>query len=435
MADPLRRIVGRVNQNSPTPSNGPDAANPKRTDVLIAGGGFVGLSLGLALARLAPEGFRVAIVDRRPLDAEIRDARASALTAASRNLLQALGVWQKIESGAQPIETIEITDSPLDARERPRFIGFDNSLEEAGRSGAHIVENAPLLKALAEAVAAEPGIEMIAPDAVEDIAAGPFGISCTLESGGTIEASLLVAADGRRSNLREKAGIKTVAWGYDQRGIVTTVAHERPHHGKAIQHFLPAGPFALLPLTGNRTSIVWTEEKDEAARIMGLDEAGFLRELEKRFGSQLGALSLTGPRQDFPLSLHLARSFTAPRFVLIGDAAHGVHPLAGQGLNIGLRDVAALAEILVEGARLGLDAGDAAQLERYARWRRFDSAISALAMDMMNRLFSNDSAIARTFRDFGLGVVDRLPGVKRVLVKEAAGGTGRLPKLLQGKRL
>jgi len=424
-----------VNQNIPTSSNGPDAANRARTDLLIAGGGFVGLSLGLALARLAPKGFGVTIVDRRPLDAEIRDARASALTAASRNLLQALGVWQKIEQGAQPIETIEITDSPLDARERPRFIGFDNSLEAGGSSGAHVVENAPLLQALAAAVADEPGINMIAPDAVAEIAAGPFGIACTLESGRTIEASLLIAADGRRSKLREAAGIKIVAWDYDQRGIVTTVAHERPHNGKAIQHFLPAGPFALLPLTRNRTSIVWTEEQDEAARIMALDDAGFLSELEKRFGSHLGPLTLAGPRQDFPLSLHLARSFTAPRVVLIGDAAHGVHPLAGQGLNIGLRDVAALAEILVEGARLGLDAGDAAQLERYARWRRFDSAISALAMDMMNRLFSNDSTIVRSFRDFGLGVVDRLPGVKRFLVREAAGNTGRRPKLLDGKPL
>ncbi|MFD0985759.1 FAD-dependent oxidoreductase [Methyloligella solikamskensis] len=420
-----------------TPSNGPDDANHKRTDVLIAGGGFVGLSLALALARLAPKGFRVILVDRRPLEAEIRDARASALTAASRNLLQALGVWEAIADRAQPIERIEITDSPLETDgPRPRYIGFDNTLETgAGQSSAHVVENEPLLRALADAVASEPGIEVLAPDAVTEIAPSPFSIACTLESGGTIDASLLVAADGRRSKLRDQAGIKTVTWDYDQRGIVTTVAHDRPHNGKAVQHFLPAGPFALLPLTGSRTSIVWSEEKDVAERIMALEDAGFLAELEKRFGSQLGSLTLAGPRQDFPLSLHLARSFVGPRMVLIGDAAHGVHPLAGQGLNIGLRDVAALTELLVEGARLGLDAGDAAQLEAYARWRRFDSAISALAMDMMNRLFSNDSTIARSLRDFGLGVVDRLPGVKRFLVREAAGGTGRLPKLLQGKPL
>ncbi|XSG81736.1 MAG: FAD-dependent monooxygenase [Methyloligella sp. ZOD6] len=422
-----------------TPSNDSDAANHERTDVLIAGGGFVGLSLALALARYAPKGFRIALVDRRPLDGEIHDARASALTAASRNLLQAIGVWQKIADRAQPIEAIEITDSPLDAPgPRPRFIGFDNTLEAAGgdaRSSAHVVENKPLLKALAESAAAEPAIHVIAPDAVSEALPGPFGMTCRLESGVTIESALLVAADGRRSQLREKAGIKIVGWDYDQRGIVTTVAHERPHRGRAMQHFLPAGPFALLPLTGNRTSIVWAEEKDEAVRIMALDEDGFVAELQKRFGAHLGPLTLAGPRQDFPLSLHLARMFTAPRLVLIGDAAHGVHPLAGQGLNIGLRDVAALTELLVEGARLGLDAGDSALLERYARWRRFDSAISALAMDMMNRLFSNDSAIARSFRDFGLGLVDRLPGVKRFLVKEAAGGTGRLPKLLQGKPL
>ncbi|ODA68002.1 2-octaprenylphenol hydroxylase [Methyloligella halotolerans] len=423
-----------------TSSNGPNAANHKRSDVLIAGGGFVGLSLALALARLAPAGFRVTLVDRRPQDAEVGDARASALTAASRNLLDTLGVWQKIESVAQPIEQIEITDSPLDAKgPRPSLIGFDNAMEAGvGRnagSSAYVVENGPLLRALAEAVAAEPAISVLAPDAVDGFSCTPFAIACTLESGETIDASLLVAADGRRSKLREQAGIKTVAWDYDQRGIVTTVAHERPHGGKAIQHFLPAGPFAMLPLTGNRTSIVWSEDKEEAARVMALDEAGFLAELEKRFGNQLGSLTLAGPRQDFPLSLHLARSFTAPRMVLVGDAAHGVHPLAGQGLNIGLRDVAALTEVLVDGARLGLDAGDAAQLEAYARWRRFDSALSALAMDMMNRLFSNDSTIARAFRDFGLSVVERLPGVKRLLVQEAAGGTGRPPKLLQGKPL
>jgi len=246
---------------------------------------------------------------------------------------------------------------------------------------------------------------------------------------------LLVAADGKRSKLRERAGIKCVGWSYPQIGIVTTVAHERPHRGRAVQHFLPAGPFAILPLTGNRSSIVWTEEKTRGEAIMAASEEDFVTELTKRFGHRLGEIALAGPRQSFPLDLQIARSFIADRLALIGDAAHVVHPLAGQGLNIGMRDVAALAETIVESARLGLDIGAAPQLERYERWRRFDSAFSAAVMDGLNRLFSNDSAPLRVLRDLGLGLVDRAPGVKRFLVREAAGTTGQVPRLLRGETL
>jgi 2-octaprenyl-6-methoxyphenol hydroxylase len=405
-------------------------------EVAIAGGGFVGLSLALALAKLAPPGLRVALIeDASAASAAAHDARASALSAASRNMLGVLGVWPSIEADAQPITAIEITDAPLghDAL-RPSLLGFDNDLN-GGEPAAYVVENAALLQALAESVAREPAVSVIAPDGVVDYRAGPFCVNVQLNTGAGIAAKLLVAADGRRSRLRERAGIKTVGWTYPQTGIVATVSHSRPHSGKAVQHFLPPGPFALLPLSRNRCSIVWTEEIGEAERIMGLDDPAFLAELKRRFGTDLGEIALAGPHQAFPLSLHIARDFVADRFALIGDAAHGVHPLAGQGLNIGLRDVAALSETLVEGLRLGLDPGDRVLLERYQRWRRFDSAQQALAMDILNRLFSNDQPWLTSLRDLGLELVGMAPPLKRFFVREAAGRTGAVPRLLQGKPL
>jgi len=233
--------------------------------------------------------------------------------------------------------------------------------------------------------------------------------------------------------MREAAGIKIIGWNYAQTGIVTTVRHDRPHQGRAVQHFLPAGPFAILPLTGNRACITWTEDAREAARILALDDAGFVAEVEKRFGGKLGAIALDGPRQSWPLELHLARRYVGPRFALVGDAAHGVHPLAGQGLNLAFRDVAALTEVVVEAVRLGFDAGDAQALTRYERWRRFDSAISAATFDGINRLFANDATLLRSAREVGLGVVDRIPALKRFFVSEAAGLTGNVPRLLKGE--
>ena len=405
----------------------------QRFDVAIAGGGFVGQALALALATLAPEGFRIALVDSKaPKAGSDVDARALALSAATVNLLSALDLWAELAPKAQPIESIEITDSPLDAVLRPHVLGFDAELKRDG-AVAYLVEHGDLHRVLAAAVAQSPAIVVIVPDSVADVTADPFRATAKLGSGKTIEASLLVAADGKRSRLRDRAGIKCIGWSYPQVGIVATVAHERPHHGKAVQHFLPSGPFAILPLKGSRSSIVWTEDKAEAERIMALDKAEFLAELGKRFGHRLGALSLAGPRQSFPLDMHVARSFIAERLALIGDAAHVVHPLAGQGLNIGLRDVAALTETIVDAARLGLDIGAAPQLERYERWRRFDSAFSAAVMDGLNRLFSNDSAPLRTLRDLGLGVVDRAPALKRFFVREAAGATGSVPRLLKGE--
>ena len=415
-------------------------SSPKRRrsyDVAIAGGGFAGRTLALVLAKEAPQGFRIVLVDaERPTvdTGRVLDARALALSAGSKSLLSVLGLWQKLEPNAQAILSIEITDSPLDACLRQHFLGFDDELK-AGEAAASIVESGDLDRVLAAAVAENEAIDVVARDMIDDFTAGPFAVAARFAQDGKIEASLLVAADGKRSRIRERAGIKCVGWSYPQIGIVTTVAHERPHRGRAVQHFLPAGPFAILPLTGNRSSIVWTEEKTRGEAIMAGSEEDFVAELTKRFGHCLGEIALAGPRQSFPLDLQIARSFIADRLALIGDAAHVVHPLAGQGLNIGMRDVAALAETIVESARLGLDIGAAPQLQRYERWRRFDSAFSAAVMDGLNRLFSNDSAPLRVLRDLGLGLVDRAPGAKRFLVREAAGTTGQVPRLLRGETL
>jgi 2-octaprenyl-6-methoxyphenol hydroxylase len=242
-----------------------------------------------------------------------------------------------------------------------------------------------------------------------------------------------VAADGRASPLREAADIGVVRWSYPQTGIVTFVRLEQPHQGRAVQHFLPSGPFAILPLTENRACITWTEDAANAREILALDDAGFLAEVEKRFGYRLGGVALAGPRASWPLDMHLARALVADRFALLGDAAHGVHPIAGQGLNLGLRDVAALAEVVADAARLGLDIGSLIVLERYERWRRLDSAFSAASFDALNRLFSNDSTLLRSARDFGLGVVERMPALKQLFVAEAAGLTGEVPRLLRGE--
>ena len=413
------------------------ADNTEAYDVIIAGGGFAGGTLALALAKLAPKSFRVALVDAAPRDSGLaarKDARGLALSAATQSLLEAIGLWAGLAPNAQAISSIEITDSPLNASLRPHFLGFDE--EMTGRAPrAHLVEAGALLTAISQAVVSETAIDVLAPDSVDDYETDAFGVRARLASGKTLQAPLLVAADGKRSRLRERAGIKSIGWSYPQVGIVATVAHERPHHGKAVQHFLPAGPFAILPLKGKLSSIVWTEDKARGETLMAGDEDAFVAELTRRFGHRLGAITLEGPRQSFPLELQIARSFVADRIALIGDAAHAVHPLAGQGLNIGMRDVAALTETIVEALRLGLDIGSRTMLERYQRWRRFDSAFSATVMDGLNRLFSNDNVPLRAIRDLGLGLVDRAPGLKRFLVREAAGGTGTVPRLLKGEAL
>ncbi len=402
-----------------------------RTDVLIGGGGMAGLSLAIALRQGLGRQFSVTVADPA-LAAAAPDARASAIAAAARRLFETLGVWQAVAHEAQPILDMIVTDSRVDDAMRPIFLTFEGELEP-GEPFAHMVENAALIAALT-AKAREQGVDLRA-TAVADFAHEASGIAVTLGDGATIDAKLLVAADGARSAIRERAGIRSFGWSYGQSGIVTTVAHERPHHGRAEEHFLPAGPFAVLPLTGKRAAIVWTEESREAARIVALPDAQFHAELESRIGLHLGEITVIGRRRAYPLGLSVARSFVAERIALVGDAAHVIHPIAGQGLNMGLRDVAALAEAIVDHVRLGLDPGSAAVLERYQRWRRFDTMSMGIATDGLNRLFSNRSDLLRLVRDVGLGVADRLPALKRFFIREAAGLTGEVPRLLRGEAL
>ena len=312
------------------------------------------------------------------------------------------------------------------------LLTYDNVTGE-GAPATFIVPNAALLDALTAAVRRAAAVSVIAPAEASGFASTDVDVDMRLADGRELECALLVAAEGRQSRLRDAAGIKIVGWDYPQIGIVATVRHERPHGARAVQHFLPAGPFAILPLRGNRSCITWTEEAGEARRILALDDRGFLAEVERRFGGKLGALALDGPRQSWPLSMHLARRYVGQRFALVGDAAHGVHPLAGQGLNLAFRDVAALTEVVTEAMRLGFDAGNAEALSRYERWRRFDSAISAATFDGLNRLFASDWTLLRSGREVGLGLVDRLPALKRFFVGEAGGLTGELPRLLRGE--
>ena len=403
-----------------------------RFDVAVSGASFAGLALACALSdALGPE-FRIAVIDRTAPASTPADARAFALSAASRHLLEAIGVWPAIATEAQPVNGIDITDSSLDAGVRPVLLSYDNATA-AGEPATHIVPVGPLTGALRAKAKDHPSIVLLAPAEATGFTADDTGARIALSDGRTITGSLVVAADGRKSPLRDAAGIKVIGWAYPQAGIVTTVRHERPHGARAVQHFLPNGPFAILPLTGNRACITWTEDASEAKRIMALDDAGFLAEIDKRFGGKLGAVTLDGPRQSWPLQLHLARRYVAPRFALVGDAAHGVHPLAGQGLNLAFRDVAALVEVVADSVRLGFEAGDAQALTRYERWRRFDSAVSAATFDGINRLFAGDAPLLRSVREVGLGVVDRIPALKRFFVSEAAGLTGDLPRLLKGE--
>ena len=409
----------------------------KRYDVLIAGGSFVGLTQAIALAHCGRGGLRVAVVDRTPLEsarARNNDGRASAHSAASKHLFSSLGVWRRVERHVQPITGIDITDTRLDSVVRHALLHFDSELPD-GEPAAFMLENYRLRDALISRALEIDGLTFLAPESVLDIKLHDAGVTARLEHSGAVDAALLIAADGRKSALRKAAGIKTIGWSYPQAGIVATLALEKPHQGRAIQHFLPAGPFAILPLPNNRVSLVWTETRTRARDIVALDDAEFLAEAMTRIGGRFGEVALAGPRTAFPLNLHLARAFVAERLALVGDAAHGVHPLAGQGLNIGLRDVAALTEVIVEAARLGLDPGAVTVLERYQRWRRFDSAFSGLAMDGLNRLFSNDNAPLRAIRSLGLGLVDRAPALKRFFVREAAGLTGTVPRLLKGEAI
>jgi 2-octaprenyl-6-methoxyphenol hydroxylase len=401
-------------------------------DVLIGGAGFAGLALAIALRQTLGPSFAVTVADPSLDRGHAGDARASAIAAAARRLFETIGIWDAVAADAQPILDMVVTDSKLGDAIRPVFLTFAGDVAP-GEPFAHMVENAPLFDALS-AKAKDVGVDL-RPAAVADFEVMPASVAVRFSDSKSMSSRLLVAADGARSSIRERAGIQCMGWSYGQSGIVTTVAHERDHGGRAEEHFLPAGPFAILPLKGRRSSIVWTEDASEAERIIALPDAEFHAELEKRFGLRLGSIEAVGPRQAYPLGLSVARSFVADRLALVGDAAHVIHPIAGQGLNLGLRDVAALAEAVVDAARLGLDPGDATVLDRYQRWRRFDTMSMGVATDGLNRLFSNRSDVLRFVRDVGLGLVERAPALKEMFIREAAGFTGDVPKLLRGEAL
>lgn len=411
------------------------AARSARCDVVIAGGSYAGLAFGLALARAAGPDLAVTVLDRAAFDggALAPDPRAFALADASRALLEALGVWPELAPHAQPVLAVDITDSALGDAVRPVLLATDTVVDE--RVQMHILEAWRLKSALLRGVRAEPSVELLAPVEIQGMERDDSGVRLLLAGGDGIEARLAVAADGARSSLRTAAGIGVVGGSYDQLGIVAIVGHELPHEARAVQHFLPAGPFALLPLPGRRCCITWSETTGRGREIMALDDRAFLDEVERRAGHRLGRLWLEGPRAAWPLRSQTARSLVGPRLALIGDAARSVHPIAGQGVNLGFRDVAALAEAVVDGLRLGLDPSDATLLDRYQRWRRFDGVQSSAAYGALNALFSNDWAVLRGIRDVGVELVDRLPGLKRSLVAEAAGLTGELPRLLKGEPL
>ncbi len=402
-----------------------------KADVVIAGGGMVGMALAIALAR---HGLTAAVADPLPpatmLDAKF-DGRVSALSYSSIRMLRALGVWQHLEEHAQPIRDILVTDAKLGGEASPFSLHFDSS--EIGEPMGAIVENRHIRAAL---FAAAEGIAELAfhpGTAVAHVQTGSADVIAQLSDGAAIRAQLAVAADGRDSPLREAMGIGIVAWEYPQWGIVATVAHEKPHDGVAYEHFLPSGPFAILPMTGNRSSLVWTERAELVPDIMKLDATAFEAEVARRFGTHLGDTQVEGPRWSYPLRFHLARAYVRERFALAGDAAHGIHPIAGQGLNLGLKDAAALAETLLDAARLGLDISNLETLRRYERWRRFDSFTLAAATDGLNRLFSNDIAPLRALRDLGLGVVDSIGPLRRFFMRHAGGEIGKLPRLLRGE--
>jgi 2-octaprenyl-6-methoxyphenol hydroxylase len=415
-------------------NNRPNNSQDIRTGIAVVGGGLSGLSLGIACAAA---GIETAVIDRED-PAKFRDAaydgRTTAIAYGSQQVLKGIGVWDALAPYAEPIREIRVADG-----DSPLFLHYDRAEIDAEALG-YIVENRLLRGALQARAEALPSLTLYAPSAVEQVEFGETQARLTLGDGGRIAASLVVGADGRNSPMREAAGIKTWRKSYRQIAIVCVVRHEKPHNGVAVEHFRAAGPFAVLPMPtlkdgANRSSIVWTEEEHDAPLLLALDDKAFARQLASRFGDFLGRVEPEPGRWSYPLSLIQAERYAAQRLALIGDAAHVIHPIAGQGWNLGVRDIAALAELLVDAHRLGLDLGSAELLRRYERWRRFDSLTLTTVTDGLNRLFANDFPPLKLARDLGLAAVNHAPGLKRFFMRHAMGVTGDLPRLVKGETL
>ena len=414
-------------------------------DVVIAGTGMAGATLALALAQA---GLKVAAVDAAPLDARLApsfDGRASAIAWSNMNSWRALGVGEALTAEAQPIGSILVTDGRdpgAGARaSTPGFLRFGAEERGDGDPGplGWMVENRRVRAVLAQALIAA-GVESFAPATVDGVAFGGREAVVRLADGRTLSTTLVAGADGRGSGVRRAAGIGVNGWDYPQAGVVATVSLDQPHEGIAHEIFLPGGPLAVLPLTAgpdgcDRASLVWTEKAARAGALADASIPAFEAHLTRRFGEALGSPRLIGPRFTYPLGLQIAETMVGPRLALVGDAAHAIHPIAGQGLNMGLKDAAALAEVVVDARRIGEDWGVMLTLDRYARWRRFDAAALALATDVFTRLFSNDDPLARLVRGAGLSVVGRLASAKRLFVREAGGALGELPRLMRGEAI
>jgi 2-octaprenyl-6-methoxyphenol hydroxylase len=408
-------------------------------DIIIAGAGMAGASFALAAAQA---GLKVVLVDPQPFPAQLApsfDGRSTAIAFSTFRMLDALGLGPTLRPQACRMDRILVTDGrrpgAASKAASPAYLRFDAD-EIGDRNGGeplgYMVENRHIRTALAAAVTAA-GIEVRAPASVAAVDVGPARARVTLADGAVLEAPLVIGAEGRNSAVRTAAGIGTIGWGYGQSGVVATVRLGRDHGNVAHEYFLPGGPFAILPLTDQRASLVWTETTRRAEALRDASDAAFSAHLMRRFGEFLDGATVEGPRFVYPLSLSLAEALTAPRIALIGDAAHGVHPVAGQGLNMGLKDAAALAEVLAEAIRLGEDIGSETVLDRYARWRRFDNTALAAGFDAFVRLFSNDLPPVRLVRDLGIALVNRVGPLRRAFMSEAGGATGDLPRLLKGE--
>jgi 2-octaprenyl-6-methoxyphenol hydroxylase len=398
-------------------------------DVLIIGGGMAGLTLGCALGSAGVPVVLVESLRPEQLLSDEFDGRTTAVAAGSQAALSAIGVWQAIAPEAQPILDIRVSDG-----HSPLFLHYDHR-DVGGEALGYIVENRVIRRALLDNLAGMPSVTLSTGRRVATLLRDDTLATATLDDDTVIRTRLAVATDGRNSPTRQAAGIEATAWRYKQIGIVCTVNHEFDHRGVAQEHFLPAGPFAILPMTERRSSIVWTERADLAPALLALDDAEFLAELSLRFEDYLGKLEIIGPRFSYPLGLMHAHRYIAPRLALAGDAAHAIHPIAGQGLNIGWRDVAALAEVVIDALRLGCDPGSEVTLQRYQRWRRVDNAMMLAATDALNRLFSNDIMPIRLARDVGLASVNRAPPLKRLFMRHAMGVLGDVPRLVRGEAL